>query len=263
MNMETNKELTTLATCWLLKLRDGTTLGFTEADRDLIIEGVNYASKTGFSRSAIASNNNLAVDNLNVEGILDSDLITHEDLLSGRFDYAEVQIFMVDFLNTDDGKRGLRTGWIGEVSIIDGKFNAEIRGLFQAFSQNLGDLYSPQCRAKLGDSKCKINLEKYAYAGEIQSIISEDEIVDFKIEEADGFYKYGTIEFESGHKSDIESHFSGRLVLNRPHKEAYVGERFKLYPGCDKNFETCIEKFHNGINFRGEPFIPEPTKVLF
>ncbi|MDX2050663.1 MAG: phage BR0599 family protein [Rickettsiaceae bacterium] len=30
------------------------------------------------------------------------------------------------------------------------------------------------------------------------------------------------------------------------------------YPGqtCDKSFTTCVNKYKNGLNFRGEPFIP-------
>jgi uncharacterized phage protein (TIGR02218 family) len=35
-----------------------------------------------------------------------------------------------------------------------------------------------------------------------------------------------------------------------------MGDEICLFAGCDKNFETCKNKFQNSINFRGFPHIP-------
>jgi hypothetical protein len=35
-------------------------------------------------------------------------------------------------------------------------FRTELRGLTQAFSQRIGELYSPECRATLGDHRCRV-----------------------------------------------------------------------------------------------------------
>jgi uncharacterized phage protein (TIGR02218 family) len=35
-----------------------------------------------------------------------------------------------------------------------------------------------------------------------------------------------------------------------------VGNSFQIVAGCDKTHQTCISKFNNIINFRGEPFVP-------
>ena len=32
--------------------------------------------------------------------------------------------------------------------------------------------------------------------------------------------------------------------------------------GCDKNIETCINKFDNAINFRGESYIPAKNLLV-
>ncbi len=40
-----------------------------------------------------------------------------------------------------------------------------------------------------------------------------------------------------------------------------VGDTYSVYPGCDKNWETCKTKFDNMMNFRGEPFIPQEQSV--
>lgn len=40
------------------------------------------------------------------------------------------------------------------------------------------------------------------------------------------------------------------------HFEIQPGDKLRLFPGCDKRLTTCINKFDNVVNFRGEPFIP-------
>ncbi|MGO1304812.1 MAG: phage BR0599 family protein, partial [Sphingomonas parapaucimobilis] len=30
----------------------------------------------------------------------------------------------------------------------------------------------------------------------------------------------------------------------------------ELVEGCDKRLETCLSRFGNVVNFRGEPFLP-------
>jgi hypothetical protein len=32
--------------------------------------------------------------------------------------------------------------------------------------------------------------------------------------------------------------------------------RIELREGCDKRFETCVSRFANAANFRGEPHLP-------
>jgi uncharacterized phage protein (TIGR02218 family) len=41
-----------------------------------------------------------------------------------------------------------------------------------------------------------------------------------------------------------------------------AGDEFTIVAGCDKASRTCIEKFNNIINFRGEPDLPGMDKLL-
>jgi len=34
------------------------------------------------------------------------------------------------------------------------------------------------------------------------------------------------------------------------------GDRIALRHGCDKSFATCVSRFGNAENFRGEPHLP-------
>lgn len=148
--------VTTLATCWRITRVDGREFLFTDHDQDLSFEGRTYTASSGYSRTAIANNAGLSVDNLDVEGVFDDEAITEEELRAGLFDQAEVRIFLVNWADPSMGALRMRRGWFGEVVLTEqGIFRTELRGMTQALQQRIGELYSPECRADLGDHRCK------------------------------------------------------------------------------------------------------------
>ncbi|WP_439580665.1 DUF2163 domain-containing protein [Elioraea sp.] len=153
------ERLTTLATCWRVARRDGMLFGFTDHDRDLVVDGLTYRARTGYRRAAIASRGDLSVDDTDVEGILDAAEIDAASLRAGLWDGAEVRIFLVNWSDLTQGPLRLRKGRLGEViARDDGTFRAELRGLAQALNVTVGELYTPECRADLGDARCRVPL---------------------------------------------------------------------------------------------------------
>ena len=164
---------TTLAACWKVGRTDGRILGFTDHDRDLAIDlgdgdgTITYAAATGYDRTAIKSTGRLNVDNLEVVGVLDSTAVTVADIRAGRYDFAEVKIFLVNWADPAQGVIKLRRGHIGELTRREERFVAELRGLTQQYSQEVVGLFSPACRADLGDQPgpapsahgCKVRLD--------------------------------------------------------------------------------------------------------
>ena len=45
-------------------------------------------------------------------------------------------------------------------------------------------------------------------------------------------------------------------VRDLPRAPVEIGCRVELREGCDKRFETCVNRFANAVNFRGEPHLP-------
>ena len=149
--------VTTLATCWSITRRDGAVFRFTDHDRDIAFDGNSYLARFGYSRTAVTSDAQLAVDNLDVDGIFDDEAITEEEMRAGLFDYAEVRLFLVNWADPGMGALRLRRGWLGEVTLTEnGMFRSELRGLTQALQQEIGELYSAECRADLGDQRCRV-----------------------------------------------------------------------------------------------------------
>ena len=153
------QEVTTLCTCWEVHRKDGVVLRFTDHDKDLVVSGETYVASSGYMRTAVEQQSTGAVDNLDITGILASEAIDPDELRAGLFDYAEMKMFVVNWRDTSQGILKLHRGRLGEVTLTpSGMFRAELRGLGQNLSQNIGEVFQPECRADLGDSRCKFPL---------------------------------------------------------------------------------------------------------
>ncbi len=265
-------EVTTLASCWKLTQRDESVQGFTNCDRDVVYAGVTYHAATGFSPSAIDNSTSLRVDNLDVEGMLSSESLSESDILAGLYDFAEIEIFQINYQDTTQGIIKLRRGWLGEVSLSRQHFVAEMRGLTQLLSQDIGEYFSPSCRAALGDMRCKVNLAAHTVTGSVASSTSRTALVDSTRTEATGIFSAGKITFTSGANNGVsmevkEYSYSTAtggaisLVLPLPYTLA-AGDSYSLIKGCDKTTATCQSRFANIANFRGEPNVPGLDRML-
>ena len=163
--------VTSVCTCVLITRKDGRVFAFTDHDTDIQFRGDTYLAATGFMRSAVSANDTMAVDNMQVIGILDNAEISEKDLILGLFDHAEVQIFLVNWAAPEAmGPLKLRSGWLGEVVVHPtGSFSVELQGLNKALTTVIGDVYSPLCRADLGDPECGVNLAAYTGNGTVVS----------------------------------------------------------------------------------------------
>ncbi|MEW5708784.1 MAG: DUF2163 domain-containing protein [Pseudomonadota bacterium] len=261
-------EVTTLATCWKVTRHDGQVFAFTDHVEDLVIEGVTYRAATGYTPTAVATSADLAVDNLDVEGLLDDPAITEADLMAGKWDDARVEIFQINYRDPALGKLFLRAGHLGEVRVEDGRFIAELRGLTQALARTLGELYSPICRADLGDARCKVNLAAFTVTGSVTATVSNRVFEDSARTETAGWFDYGLLTWTSGANvglsMEVKTYIPGQFELTLPMPYAIaVGDGYSVYAGCQKRLvEDCKNKFGNVVNFRGEPHIPGLDQVL-
>ncbi len=262
-----NGEVTTLATCWKLKLKSGTIMGFTDFEKDLVISSVTYQSISGFVGSAVSTSSDLAVDNMDLEGMLRSDAIKEQDIMAGIYDYAEIEIFQVNYNDVSQGVANLKRGRLGEVQVKGQNFVVEVRGLTQSLSQEIGEYYSPACRANLGDTRCKVNLTPHTKTGSVTGITSTQQFLDTARTEAIGYFNFGKITFTSGLNNglsvEVKEYSPGKitLVMPMPYTIA-VGNTYTIIAGCDKTLVTCKNTFSNVVNFRGEPHVPGSDRML-
>jgi hypothetical protein len=89
------------------------------------------------------------------------DGIVEDEVRAGLFDGAEIAISFVNWQDPDGhGEVRLRRGTLGETRLTpQGYFHAELRGLSQQLVQSTLEVFSPNCRADLGDERCKFPIE--------------------------------------------------------------------------------------------------------
>jgi hypothetical protein len=146
---------TTLATCWKLTRRDALVLGFTDHDRTLSFDGVDYAPMHGLDGGEAPARLGAQVDTGEVVGILHSAAISEADIAAGLYDGAEVETWRVNW--RDVTQRLLqRRATIGEIVREDGQYRAELRSGQQALNQVRGRIYAVYCDAVLGDARCTV-----------------------------------------------------------------------------------------------------------
>jgi uncharacterized phage protein (TIGR02218 family) len=267
MQNHLNTEILTLCECLKITRRDGIILGFTTHDNPLIIDGLSYLPNNSFNPSAIIGTSDLKVDNLEIEGMISDDSIKESDILSGKYDHAEILIFQVNYNDLTAGKIIMRYGFLGEVRFDGSNFVAELGGLTTKLNSVMGEIYSATCRAKLGDSACKINLATRTVSGAVTSTISNSIFVDSSRIEVAGTFTHGVLKFTSGANTGLkfevkaDSNKQIKLMLEAPYQIA-IGDTYTLTQGCDKRFATCKTRFNNAINFRGEPHLIGIDRLL-
>lgn len=259
--------VTTLCHCWRVARKDGEVLGFTDHDRDLVIEGVTYKAATGFTATAIEDQLGLAVSNLDVDGALSSAAITEDDLNAGLYDDASVIIMRVNWQDVSQ-RVILRSGFLGQVTRGEAAFSVELRGLAAKLDQSAGRVFQRTCAWELGDARCRIDLGAPAHngSGTVASVISNFDFTASGIGSfASGIFSRGKIVWATGGNAglaiEVKAHSQGtpnaRLSLFLPMpRPIQVGDAFSITAGCDKRFDTCRDRFANVVNFGGFPHMP-------
>jgi uncharacterized phage protein (TIGR02218 family) len=258
--------VTTLCRCWRVTRSDGVVLGFTDHDRTLSFGGDDYEPTSGFDASEDVSATGFAVGGMEASGALSSDRLDADDLASGRYDNAEVRIYLVNW-STPSERHLLRVGHIGEVTREDGAFRAEVRGLAAGLDETKGRAFRPTCDADLGDSRCGVDLDDPAFkaTGAVTAVSDRRQFTVSGLGAFDAcWFDRGRFIWTSGANggrgAEVRSHrkqASVTVELWQPtYFEIEVGDAFTIQAGCDKRFETCLQKFDNTINFRGFPHMP-------
>lgn len=265
--------VTTLCRAWRVTRRDGTVLGFTDHDRDLVVEGVTFIAASGVAGSESSEAQGLSVTGTELSGALSADALDAADLAAGLYDGAGVELLLVNW-QAPAQQHLLRRGTIGEVRSEDGVFTAEIRALADAFNQTRGRLFTPTCDADLGDARCGVDLSAPAHSARV--VVSALEgALRLRVTGLDGFaagaFARGRAVFAGGANAGFVTEVKAHLVdaegavlrlWQRPPFEVMEGDEIALTAGCDKRFATCRDRFSNAFNFRGFPHMPGNDAVI-
>jgi uncharacterized phage protein (TIGR02218 family) len=137
----------------------------------------------------------------------------------------------------------------------------------QALAAPAVEVYTPECRADLGDHRCQVDLAALTVPGSVASAadrrtFTTSDVID-PLPGASGLYNGGVLAWTAGANAGLRMEVKSWdapsrtlvLFLAMPYP-TQPGDGFTVHPGCDKRLATCRDVFANVLNFRGEPFVP-------
>lgn len=248
-----------LAWAWKIARSDGMVLGFTSHDRDLVRGGMTYVATPGIAPSALWLSASLDADTMDIAGALTADAISEADLDAGRWDGAAVTLHIVNWEDANEPLVPVAAGSLGAVERKRGAFAAELRTLDAGLDAPVAPETAPGCRARLGDSACRVDLAPRTRLVRLAGVEGRMVTVGDTVDGA--AFAFGRLRFVTGPNAGLSALIvagAGQsLTLARdPAFAVDADTRAEIIEGCDKQLATCAARFGNAVNFRGEPYLP-------
>ena len=253
------KELVTLAWGWRLSRRDGVVIGLTSHDHDLIVGGVPYRAAPGMKPSALETNDSLDAATMDLEGAVTSDAIAAADLDAGRWDGAELELFVTDWTAPEAAPVTVARGSLGAVERRGAAFTAELQGVTRRLDAPVCPATSPSCRARLGDSACRVDLAPRTHLRRVVAVEGRRVMLDMPL--AAGAMAFGELLWMEGRACGLATPVVAEdaealMLAEMPPVAPALPVRVRLVEGCDRRLATCRDRFANAVNFRGEAHLP-------
>lgn len=276
-------EASNIALCVRIVRRDGTQFGFSTWDQEFDFEFVNNTDAHGaityyphgaFSPSDSSSSSTLSVDNMEIAGVLSSESLSSSELSIGLFEEAEVTFFRLDPENLSEGEMIDKRGYIGQITLTEDTYKAELLSVAAFYKRNVGTISSPTCTVKrFCNEQCKLVEGDFTFAATVYgTVLPRDTVLDLTITgtlPANDKWTNGLVRvtylgnsFEREIREVVNS-VSGRktITLKEPFGFALTGLTGSIIQGCDRAIASCIA-FGNAINFRGMPHLPGSTQLV-
>lgn len=240
-----------------LNLPDPVQKFFTTNTQDFLHNKNNFLSYAGMEIQSINKTLTIAPDELNIS------------FLAQKIDFELQNLKIQLSVMHNNQKKIIFVGQIVETNLQDGQiFCKALSQKLQTFT-TIGKIFSKTCRATLGDKNCDPQKQIQAIKDQIVTKIEnhsmqfDDSQIAAQIGDKyeNGYFDDGYVIFDNHpqQKVFIKTHFQGSQIIfqNKPAFTINNGDKFSIFPGCDKKIGTCKKKFNNIINFQGEDLLTE------
>lgn len=123
--------------------------------------------------------------------------------------------------------------------------------LFQAF-----------CNHALFDPRCRLSALVYEVSAIVSSVSGSNIIAPQFATRPDGYLNMGSVSFASDVRL-ITRHVGNTITVQFPFSSLPNNALVHAVPGCDKSYETCLNKFNNIENRLGFDNIPSSNPCIF
>lgn len=241
---------------------------YTSTDIDIVYNSFTYNSEPGLYRTQPELSNEVNAQNIEITLPRTNDFVK----LYRKFTPPKaVWIRIYRYHSTDGSNPEVVIYWQGRVRGVTWErnvANVSCQLIDTAFNRNgLRAFYTPNCRHMLYDTRtCKVNPLLFSHDATISSITG------FKLTSPQfgafpdtspvplGWWVAGFVENQTtGDLRYITQHGGSgntEITLSHPFELLDPGDVVRVYAGCNRKYDTCINKFNNVVNFGGWPFIP-------
>lgn len=260
---EPHSEVTSGTYCWILQRMDGVGFGATSCDRPQRVGAMTFEPDVDLRPTQLTLTDRMFGSGLDLEGGLTSTALNRNDLLTGRWNEASVQLLAGNW-SQDSDLEPICTGVLGQVRAEDGSLAMTLDVLPQALREPPCIQTSPECRAILGDAQCRIDMR--SRRKRVRVIAVDEFTCTIDLEDARSF-AMGRLRWITGPNCGIEHVIikatgSELSLQNATGLTIQAGDVAILHEGCDGRRATCSSRFANIENFRGEPDLPGSEILL-
>lgn len=268
---------TSLARVWTITRTDGAIYRFTDHDTDIKI-GVNvFRASDSFTMSDITHSVSGVAQAATMAVNLGSNAATHityEDLTDDVFKNSTLRVDVVLWDDPSIGTANIFNGVFSavEIDVIKNRATIDITGTLSKGIPSIGQKFSAECRADLGDGRCRVDLSLHTSTGLVTSVTNKRKFEVQLTPKLNNYqFSFGKLIWTSGLNSGLRQEVLVQygttptidLIITAfyARKDIQVGDTLSITKGCDFRPTTCATKFDNILNFRGEPFIPGPDFI--
>jgi len=142
--------------------------------------------------------------------------------------------------------------YIAEVTLAEDLLPKKLPALF----------IQPACNHSLFSDGCTLDKDDFAEEIEISSLVSPINLASDDLLLFDNNYFMRGMAIYSGEVRYITASDTLTIEINLPFESDVEGETITIYPGCDKQANTCRTKFDNFNNFLGFVKVPKKNPIF-
>ena len=132
--------------------------------------------------------------------------------------------------------------------------------------QGLTRVTTIACPVQLYGAECGVVKSLHSVTGLVTGVSAATIDVTNVGLQVDGYYSggYAVWANDAGNNDyrTIMSHVGDSLELIAPMHGLEVADTVEIFPGCDRTWDTCVNKYANGLNYRGLKYLPTDVNPL-
>jgi uncharacterized phage protein (TIGR02218 family) len=259
-------------------------IGFTNNTRDVTLsahDDLVFRSAPGLTPSVVEMM--LGTESANMENVLqfDVDGITEPDIEAGKWNYASIELWLMNWNALEMGELVIASHIFGEIHNFGTFFKVETEGKNALLQNQFGNVTQRLCRiAEVGTKTCALNLEgrtsddfTITKTLTIDSIVDAYHIVlvrDLSENVPDDFYHNGKMTALDGTNAGLSRETKKgtgvdtdyiHVILKRPFPFSLsAGDTVSMLIGDDKTLERCVY-LGQGINRQAFDWIQSQEKL--